>query len=289
MIMMRDNEYATKWKQAMPMPSGLMGRSRGFLRSATLHTLSLLDRSLGDRFLRCLYCHNVFDDQLERFERLLLHLKHQGTFIDTETCLQMLKGEKVIDNRYYHLSFDDGFRNNFINAFPILKKHHIPCIFFVPSSLIDINWDKTKKYCLETAGYKGVIETLKWEDLLEMVSSGYEIGSHTRTHSRLTTISNDPKLLEDAVLGSKKELEAHLGVECRYISWPYGRLTDKDTISLEIIKRAGYRASFGAFRGLVIPQVTNIFSIPRHHFEVHWPLSHVEYFSRGNMETGCLC
>ncbi len=282
---MRNNEYVTKWKQAIPMSSGVIGRSRRFLRTIALHALSMANKPREDHFLRCLYSHYVFDDQIKAFERLLLELKRDGTFVNTETCLQMLKGEKVIDKRYYHLSFDDGFRNNFVNALPILKKHNIPCIFFVPSSLISINWDKTKEYCIETMQCRGVIETLKWEDLAEIISSGYEIGSHTRIHSRLSAVSNDPKLLEDATLGSKKELEMRLGIECKYISWPYGRLTDTDKTSLEIIKNAGYHACFGAFRGSIIPKTTNIFSIPRHHFEAHWPIAHIKYFARGNMEV----
>jgi peptidoglycan/xylan/chitin deacetylase (PgdA/CDA1 family) len=155
----------------------------------------------------------------------------------------------------------------------------------VPSSLIDANWADTQKYCLETTRYRSVIETLKWSDLREMVSFGYEIGSHTKTHARFSEISNDKLLMEDEILGSKKELEASLDYECKYISWPYGRLTDADDKSLEMVKNAGYAACFGAYRGTVLPGTTDIFSIPRHHFEVQWPTSHVMYFAKGNMEV----
>jgi peptidoglycan/xylan/chitin deacetylase (PgdA/CDA1 family) len=227
----------------------------------------------------------VFDDQRSDFERLILKLKKTGQFIDTGTCIQMLQGEKEIDRRYYHLSFDDGFRNIFTNALPILRKHEVPAILFVPSSLIESSWDKTQTYCLETTRYNSVIEMLRWDDLKEIVSLGYEIGSHTRTHARFSEISHNAALLEDELFGSKKELETNLGEECKYISWPYGRLTDADGVSLKTAKRAGYRACFGAYRGSIVPGQTDVFSIPRHHFEVQWPISHVEYFARGNMEV----
>ncbi len=90
--------------------------------------------------------------------------------------------------------------------------------------------------------------------------------------------------IKDEILGSKQEIERHLGLECKYISWPYGRLDDTDEESLEMVKNAGYHACFGAFRGTVVPENTDLFSIPRHHFEVQWPISHIEYFLRGNME-----
>lgn len=282
---MNDNRFATHWRHAAPLPSGFIGKSRAFFRDAILSVFCAANRSLGDKFIRCLYCHYVFDDQKVIFEHLILKLKETGQFIDTDTCIQMLQGEKKIDRRYYHLSFDDGFRNNFTNAFPILRKYGIPAIFFVPSSLIEANWEKNKKYCLETTQYNSVIEMLRWNDLKKMIAMGYEIGSHTKTHARFSEISHDAFWMENEIFGSKKEIETNLGCECKYISWPYGRLTDVDHESLKMVKNADYHACFGAYRGTIVHGKTDIFSIPRHHFEVQWPISHVEYFARGNMEV----
>lgn len=279
------NNYATYWRQAAPLPSGLIGKMRVLLKDAVLSVSSIVNRKSDTNYLRCLFCHYVFDDQRENFDHLITELKKVGTFVDTETCIQMLQGKKKINQRYYHLSFDDGFRNNFTNALHILKKHEVPAIFFVPSSLIEANWADTQHYCLKTTGYKSVIEMLKWSDLREIISLGCEIGSHTKTHARFSTISNSKLLIENEIFGSKKELEANLNYECKYISWPYGRLTDADDKSLKMAKSAGYIACFGAYRGAVVPGLTDIFSIPRHHFEVQWRISHIKYFSRGNMES----
>ena len=54
--------------------------------------------------------------------------------------------------------------------------------------------------------------------------------------------------------------------------------------SLALTKAAGYEACFGAFRGSMTPGSTDLFAIPRHHFEPEWPAAHVKYFARGNME-----
>lgn len=282
---MNDEKYVNYWKQAVPFPSGVIGNSRAFLRDMVLTVSSMVNEKSEENFLRSLYCHYVFDDQKDDFERLIIKLKKTGTFIDTETCIEMLQGKRKIDKKYYHLSFDDGFRNNFINAVPILKKYDVPAIFFVPSDLIGADFFKTKKYCVETTAYTNAIETLKWNDLSEMLSLGYEIGSHTKTHARFSEISKDIALMEDEILGSKKMLEDKLDYECKYISWPYGTLADVDGNSLEMVKNAGYTACFGAYRGTINPNVTDIFSIPRHHFEVEWPISHTAYFARGNMEV----
>lgn len=249
-----------------------------------LTLLASINKKEDPAFLRCLYCHYVYDDQREEFDHVIKELKKIGQFVDTATCIKMLKGEERVDKRYFHLSFDDGFRNHFTNAVPVLKKNNVPAIFFVPSSLIDADWESAREYCHLTR-YKGVIEILRWSDLREMVSMGFEIGSHTRNHARFSDISGSVDLMKDEIIGSKNDLEANIDYDCRYISWPYGQLSDANLESLQMVANAGYEACFGAYRGTVMPGVTNIYSIPRHHFEVNWPISHILYFARGNMEV----
>ena len=281
---MNEDKYATRWRQAAAIDYSLKGRVKSSLRHVALTAMALFGRPFEDRFLRCLYCHYVFDDLVVQFENMITKLKAIGTFIDTDTCIDMLEGRREIDNKYFHLSFDDGFRNVFTNAFPVLKQHNVPAIFFVPSSLVNGDWKKAKHYCLDTTRYPGIIEMVRWDDLAEMVSAGYEIGSHTRNHARLSNISQDLVLLEAEIVGSKKDIEERLGIECKYISWPYGTWADVDKLSLEMVKKAGYHACFGAFRGSVIPNKTGLYSIPRHHFELEWPLSHIKFFAKGNLE-----
>lgn len=277
--------YATQWQQAAPNPSTFIAQARALLRNSVLSLSSTANKAQDETYLRCLYCHYVFDDQTQKFENLIVQLKNTGEFISTDECIKMLNGEKEIDKRYYHLSFDDGFRNNFTNAFPILKKHNVPAIFYVPSSLINASWEHVENYCINITRYNAVIEMMTWQDLSELLMEGYDIGSHTRTHARFSEVSSSTDLMKDEILGSKQELESKLNYTCDYISWPFGRLTDADPKSLNMAKAAGYKACFGAYRGSVIPESTDIFSIPRHHFEVQWPISHIEYFARGNRET----
>ncbi|NBX68706.1 MAG: polysaccharide deacetylase family protein [Proteobacteria bacterium] len=278
------NQYATQWREAIFTPSSPGERVRDFARNLVINLSSAVNKTPEDKFLRCLYCHYVFDDQTEDFENLIIELKKTGKFVDTDTAIEMLSGKKPIDERYYHLSFDDGFRNNYTNAFPILKKNKVPAIFFIPTALVEADWETARNYCTSDTHYKGVIEMVRWDELKEMVSEGFDIGSHTKTHARLSGISNVPTLLEDEIQGSKKQLEDRLGHICKYISYPFGTRSDIDSEALRIIKISGYIACFGAHRGSIRPSSTDIYQIPRHHFEVQWPISHVSYFARGNRE-----
>jgi len=281
---MQVGPYVNSWKQAISPPRRLVNHSREFLRGVALNAADIIQKPATTPFLRALYCHYVFDDQVEAFERMIVGLKAMGTFVDTNALLEMLHGRRPIPGPCFHLSIDDGFRNIYTNAFPVLQRHGIPATFFVPTALIGVGLELARHYCKEVTLYADVIEMVRWEDLLEMQEAGIEIGSHTRTHARFSDISGNPALLHAEMYESKAELEQRLGRECRSISWPYGTHRDADACSLEAVDAAGYLACFGAFRGQIQPQKTDRLRIPRHHFEAQWPWRHVHYFAQGGHE-----
>jgi len=277
-------EYAREWKKGVPSSWKSIGMPRHLVRHVALSAMATFDRTAEPRFLRCLYCHYVFDDQRQRFETLLLRLMKLGSFVDTDTCLAMLHGTREIDGRHFHLSFDDGFRNVLQNALPILRQYGIPSLVFVPTALMNASPEAVREYCLKTTKYARVIELSTWEDLRSALADKCEVGSHTRTHARLADLSRSPERLRSEIEGSKRDIEEHLGVECKYVAWPFGRITDINEDVLAAVRLAGYRGCFGAFRGSIVPAATDAFCIPRHHVEVQWPLAHTEYFARGKME-----
>ena len=234
--------------------------------------------------LRVLYCRYVFDDQRREFEAVVRYLQGIGEFIGVADVLEVLGGKRPVEHNLFHLSFDDGFKNVVTNALPVLCEHGVPATFFVPTAMISASAEQIEKYCRATTNYPSVIEIATWDDLAKACAAGLEIGLHTRTHARFSEVSTSRAAIEDEIFGSKADLERQLGRECKYISWPYGRITDADGQSLRAVQEAGYRACFGAFRGRVIPKITDRFRIPRHHFEVEWPLSHVKCFAHGAME-----
>jgi len=272
--------YSRFYREGASPVKGPRARARDFMRGLALDGLSWLSPMASGSFLKCLFCHYVFDDQVAAFERILRSLMEVGQFIDTDRCLQMLSGERPVDGRYFHLSFDDGFRNNFTNAMPVLKGMSIPALFFVPTAFVNADWQRAKEYCFSTSeAYSGVIEMARWDDLKATVDAGFEVGSHTRHHVRLSDVSCDSALLHDEIEGAKEELEKHLNVPCRFISWPYGRLEDIDETALGVIRSSHYSACFSAVRGGVVAGKTDPFMIPRHHFEPQWPVRHVRYFA----------
>ncbi len=271
--------YITKWRA---MSDEAASKSfRGLLRHGILSTLACISKPPPGPSLRVLYCHNVFDDQVVEFDAKIRYLASIGSFLTADEVLAVVRGEKTLNNRNFHLSFDDGFRNITTNALPVLREYGIPATFFVPTSIISTDDETLRHYCLNINNYPSVIEIATWDDLAIAQEQGLTIASHTRTHARLSDISGSAAQLENELIGSKEDLERHLGRPCRYLSWPYGTITDASTT----LKRAGYDACFGAFRGRVEPGETDAYYIPRHHFEVQWPIGHFKYFAHGGMES----
>lgn len=275
--------FANRWRDAAQLPTGPWPRARRFVRDLVLSLEAATRRGFPDRFLRGLYCHYVFPDQADRFRRILDTLGRIGRFVSTPDCLDILEGRRPLDGRLFHLSFDDGFRNHRTIAAPALADRGIRAAFFVPTAMIGANPEEAGRYCRRIE-YPAAIEMMDWDDVESLRAAGHEIGSHTRTHARFSDISSDPARLRDEIAGSRDDLTRRLGVACETISWPFGRRADSDAASLAAARAAGYRACFGAFRGSMIPGKTDLFAIPRHHFEVEWPVSHVTYFARGNRE-----
>ncbi|MEM7059673.1 MAG: polysaccharide deacetylase family protein, partial [Pseudomonadota bacterium] len=246
---------------------------RAHLRQAKLSLLGQFSRPARQPSLRLFFCHYVFEDQVKAFAQKIRYLADRGTFLTEEEVLKVIRGAKSLNQPAFHLSFDDGFRNVVTWALPVLRDLDVPATFFVPTSIIGASPDIVRDYCMNTAGHPGVIEMADWDDLGRAQEHGLSIASHTRTHVRFSRISGSNSRMEDEIAGSKADIEARLGSPCRMISWPYGTHTAVDDRSLEFVRRAGYAACFSAIRGQVVPRRTNPFSIPRHHFEAHWPMA----------------
>lgn len=254
-------------------------------RGLALSVQSLFMRPSDEPVLRLLYCHYLFVHQRKRFESVIRYLQSIGDFVSTDHVLDVLHGRKALQRNSFHLSFDDGMKNVVTNALPILREYKVPAILFVPTTLVSTPpgaYGEIRRI-LVTTDINAEIVT--WGDLEKAREAGFDIGSHTRTHARLLHMQNSATAIEDEVFGSKADLERHLGTECRYISWPYGRLLDVDDDVLGVVRKAGYQACFGAFRGHIEPKLTNAFRIPRHHIEPQWPLSHVKCFALGAWES----
>lgn len=132
-----------------------------------------------------------------------------------------LEGELELPEKPVLITFDDGYIDNYTNAFPILKSLGLRAtIFIVPAFL-------------------GRPQYLNWDQLKEMEQSGINIQSHTLNHSKLEELPDDE--IRSELLNSKLVLEEQLGHSVDFLAYPTG------TYNLHIAgiaKDVGYKGAY---------------------------------------------
>lgn len=200
------------------------------------------------RWLPILMYHRIVDDisgpdpynlcvSTAEFETQMRYLKDRGYRSITleELALMTIRGDPPLGKPVI-ITFDDGYKDVFDHAFPILQRHQLTATHFIVSSCIGgVNvWDR---------GRVEVTPLMGLEELKEMRKHGMDFGSHSATHRPLTGLG-----LEDAkkeILDSKTALEEGLEIDVLSFCFPHSR-SDPD---LEhAVRQAGYLAACGGER-----------------------------------------
>ena len=116
------------------------------------------------------------------------------------------------------MTFDDAERSVLDRALPVLAELGLTGTVFVPVSRVGSG-------------------AMPWDDLLTLALAGWEIGSHTLSHPRLTEL--DEASLDRELRGSREAIELALGRPCRSIAYPYGDVNAR-------VRAAAARAGFTA-------------------------------------------
>ena len=168
------------------------------------------------------------------FEKHLQYLKQEGYHMVTvaELAERLTTGKPM--EKYIALSFDDGYTDNYTEAFPLLKKYGARATFSVINSKIG-----GKIY-------------MTAPQIQEMERAGMEIASHTFSHNRLEDI--DPMYLDWEIGTSKYDLEKRLlpkDKTVKTLAYPCGSY-NAETIAK--LKQFGYKAALTGNEFLNTPQ-----------------------------------
>lgn len=178
------------------------------------------------------------------FEKQINYLRKKYNIIPLKKALSNSNNNVV-------LTFDDGYKNNFKYAYPVLKRFGIPATIFIIHNFIGNNtfawWDKVEHHnlsidveelkALNPKEIEDKVDNLikendinpvktpeeysfmSWEEI-NKIKDVFEIGSHTVSHPILTNIS-----LEDAnkeIIMSKLLIEKKIGREIVSFAYPNG-------------------------------------------------------------------
>ena len=171
----------------------------------------------------------------EAFEKQLHWLHKNGWH---SMSMEELAACQNIPSKTVVLTFDDGYADNYIHAFPLLKKYHMKATIYIVTERFNQDWATDKDTKLSSNELNN--ETmLSHEMVQEMIHSGYiEIGSHTMHHVNLPTLSMEEK--EKEIAKSKEVIEETYGITCNSFAYPFGFY---DPASIKLVQKHGYSSA----------------------------------------------
>lgn len=159
---------------------------------------------------------NAHLDYLQEQGYTTITLKHLISYLAT--------GRPPLPPKPIVLTFDDGYRDNYENAFPALQRHGMTGTFFVITD-----------FATQAASDPAYALYATWDQWREMAAAGMEIGSHSRNHPDLA--GKDLDYLVWQALGSKETIAAQIGYHPRILAYPAGSY---DQFVIDVFRSANF-------------------------------------------------
>ncbi|XOB41353.1 MAG: polysaccharide deacetylase family protein [Candidatus Nealsonbacteria bacterium] len=191
-----------------------------------------------------------FTVSLENFKKQMNYLyKRKYNVISLTSLTDYLREKKEISAKTIVLTFDDGYEDNYFNAFPVLKKYNFPATVFLITGFIGKKKPNSANIPLQI---------LNWSEIKEMHNSDLiDFEPHTVNHLKLTNI--DLEQAEKEILESKNVIERELKKKCHFFAYPYG---DYNQGLKEILIKNKFLGAVGIKERLVSNN-ENLFSLKR--------------------------
>jgi peptidoglycan/xylan/chitin deacetylase (PgdA/CDA1 family) len=222
-------------KALIAQPLYRTGAYRWFFRNkATLVLFHRIDDALAGDPISC--TRNEFTAYCRFFKRYF-------NVISFNDLLDRLENRQDI-SRTLVITFDDGYRDNYEIAAPVLHQLGLPACFFIATDFIGSSiipwWDWDK----------GIHSRwMSWDQVRALRAEGFEIGAHTCTHPDLATLSDAE--VEREISSSKARLEAELEEPTVLFSYPYGRKNQMTDNARRLVRSLNLRCCPSAYGGAV--------------------------------------
>ena len=214
------------------------------------------------RTVMVLNYHKVVDEHmslsvpLADFEQHMKWLKEYGyTSITPEELYEFIVNGSELPEKPVLITFDDGYKDNYTNAYPIMKKYGFKGTIFV------------------VTGFLGVYDNyMTWEQAKELADNGFSIESHTYSHKSMTEASDEE--ISKELTKSRDTIKNKLGTDADFMAYPTG------TYNLhiaELVQKAGYKGAF-TIKYDNVSRESNVYALER------VPIFHTENTNKDFLE-----
>ena len=244
----------------------MMGRAaaRAALKSALRHATAGLSAALPPlrgpaEAPRVLCYHGVSIDPPDEWSvtpaQLRLHMRWIAARcrpVPLGDIVRFLEGRTALPPRAVAVTFDDGFRDVFTTAAPILAELSIPATAFVAPGLIDGRRPHPS--------YVPTRPFMRWDEIQALARGGWTIGSHALTHPVLADLPASEARRE--LVESRCALEQRCGCAVTLLAYPYGTRRTVSPRDHRLAAAAGYEAAFLDMTGALVPG-GDLMALPR--------------------------
>lgn len=176
------------------------------------------------------------DDFDQQLDWLLRHDYTCAPLAAVATALHERQPLDALPERSFAITFDDGYSDNYVLAWPILRRYGFTATIFLVTDCIGGSNE------FDHARGLNAVRMLTRSQIREMHVAGIDFGSHTCSHPADLTSLQGPSL-EHELLDSRLELESLLDAQCLDFSYPHGKM---NAAVEDAVERAGYALACGA-------------------------------------------
>ena len=145
------------------------------------------------------------------------------------TITDAIKNNQPVSHDWVAITFDDGYRNVYDNAFPILKEKNMPFTVFVNPTMV-----KPSKLYMD------------WQQLKELTDAGVIIANHTMAHENLVQDGLTNEQIIENIEQAEREITEKLGQNHKMLAFPYGEYNEAIEVALAELGYIGFAQHSGA-------------------------------------------
>lgn len=171
---------------------------------------------------------NTLSVSPDKFDQQMGYLAQQGfTPITLNDLYGIFNNQRSAPAKPIVLTFDDGYIDFYLNAYPILRKYNFHAVSFIPTGLINTSY------------------YMSWAQIKEIQASGLvTFEGHTVSHPNLPLLGSAKALAE--MKQGREVLQAQTGFPVNFIAYPFGT-SNLNTHNLA--KQAGFVGGLGTWNG----------------------------------------
>ena len=174
----------------------------------------------------------------EEFKRQIEYLKESYSIVSLDEMADYIENSRKSPRKSVAITFDDGYQDCYLHAYPYLRKNNLPATVFVSTAYVGKEWPFEPYRSI----HRFRLRMLTWNEIEEMSKNNIDIGAHTATHLDLREA--DLKTARNEILESKMQIEKHVEKAVKHFSFPKGSCSQK---TVDLVKSLGFESAMGGY------------------------------------------